>query len=106
MNLWTTLSTLAGGLGLFLLGMGMMTEGLKLAAGSALERILGAATRTRAHALGSGVLITTLVQSSSATTMTTITTVTTSIPPPRRTCPDAVWSAWVWPVGSYRARRR
>ncbi len=72
MDLWTTLSTLAGGLGLFLLGMGMMTEGLKLAAGSALERILGAATRTRAQALGSGILITTLVQSSSAVTVATI----------------------------------
>ena len=72
MNLWTTLSSLAGGLGLFLLGMGMMTEGLKLAAGSALENILKGATRTRWHALGSGVLVTTLVQSSSAVTVATI----------------------------------
>ena len=44
---------LLGGLGLFLLGMGMMTDGLKLAAGGALQRILSAATRTRWHALGS-----------------------------------------------------
>jgi phosphate:Na+ symporter len=63
---------LVGGLGLFLLGMGMMTDGLKLAAGSALQRILAAATRTRWHALGSGVLVTALVQSSSAITVATI----------------------------------
>ncbi len=68
----TALSTLAGGLGLFLLGMAMMTDGLKLAAGRALERILAGATRTRWHALGSGVLVTSLVQSSSAVTVATI----------------------------------
>jgi phosphate:Na+ symporter len=49
---------IAGGLGLFLLGMGLMTDGLKLAAGPALHRILAGATRTRAHALGSGMLVT------------------------------------------------
>ncbi len=63
---------LIGGLGLFLLGMGMMTDGLKLAAGPALQGILAAATRTRWHALGSGILVTALVQSSSAITVATI----------------------------------
>ncbi|MEQ1440648.1 Na/Pi symporter [Fontimonas sp. SYSU GA230001] len=63
---------LAGGLGLFLLGMLMMTEGLKLAAGPSLERILANATRTRWHALGSGILVTALVQSSSAVTVAAI----------------------------------
>ena len=63
---------LAGGLGLFLLGMGMMTDGLKLAAGPALRRILSGATRTRGHALGSGMLVTALVQSSSAVTVAAI----------------------------------
>lgn len=67
-----TLGTMAGGLGLFLLGMGLMTEGLKLAAGPALHRILAGATRTRAHALGSGLLVTALVQSSSAVTVAVI----------------------------------
>jgi phosphate:Na+ symporter len=66
------LGTVAGGLGLFLLGMGLMTDGLKLAAGPALHRILTGATRTRAHALGSGVLVTALVQSSSAVTVAAI----------------------------------
>jgi phosphate:Na+ symporter len=66
------LSLMAGGLGLFLLGMGLMTDGLKLAAGPALHRILAGATRTRAHALGSGMLVTALVQSSSAVTVAAI----------------------------------
>jgi nucleotide-binding universal stress UspA family protein len=50
----------------------MMTDGLKLAAGPALHRILAGATRTRWHALGSGVLVTALVQSSSAVTVAAI----------------------------------
>lgn len=65
-------ATALGGLGLFLLGMTMMSDGLKLAAGPALERILAAATRTRLHGLGSGVLVTALVQSSTAVTVATI----------------------------------
>lgn len=36
MSLWALASSLVGGLGLFLLGMTMMTDGLKLAAGPAL----------------------------------------------------------------------
>jgi phosphate:Na+ symporter len=63
---------LIGGLGLFLLGMGMMTDGLKLAAGPALQSILAAATHTRWHALGSGILVTALVQASGAVTVATI----------------------------------
>lgn len=72
MSALQTLGLIAGGLGLFLLGMGLMTDGLKLAAGPALHRILAGATRTRLHGLGSGMLVTTLVQSSSAVTVATI----------------------------------
>lgn len=71
-HLTDLLGPLLGGLGLFLLGMGMMTDGLKLAAGGALQRILSAATRTRWHALGSGILVTALVQASGAVTVATI----------------------------------
>ncbi len=63
---------LAGGVGLFLLGMGLMTDGLKLAAGPALERILARSTKTRLRGLASGVMITALVQSSSAVTVAAI----------------------------------
>src|SRR5262245_22696217 len=61
-----------GGVGLFLLGMTVMTEGLKALAGSALRTVLRKAAAT--PLLGSfwGAIVTLLVQSSSATTMTTI----------------------------------
>jgi len=72
MNLLHDAGTLAGGIGLFLLGMTMMTDGLKVAAGPALERILARATRTRWQALSSGILVTALVQSSTAVTVASI----------------------------------
>ncbi|NNL84896.1 MAG: hypothetical protein HKP27_04545 [Myxococcales bacterium] len=40
-----------GGVGLFLLGMRLMTEGLRIAAGRALRRILERWTATRMRAL-------------------------------------------------------
>ena len=72
LNLWALSTNLIGGLGLFRLGMTMMTDGLKLAAGPALARILANATRTRWHALGSGMLVTAVVQSSGAVTVAAI----------------------------------
>ena len=61
-----------GGIGLFLLGMRLMTDGLTTAAGDTLRVILSAATRSRARAILSGILITALVQSSTAVVFTTI----------------------------------
>jgi phosphate:Na+ symporter len=66
------LGGLIGGVGLFLLGMWLMTDGLKLAAGRALERILSASTKTRLRGLATGIAVTALVQSSSAVTVATI----------------------------------
>ena len=66
------LGGLAGGVGLFLLGMGLMTDGLRLAAGPALERILARSTKTRLRGLASGALVTVAVQSSSAVTVAAI----------------------------------
>lgn len=63
---------LLGGIGLFLLGMGLMTDGLKVAAGQALREILARSTRTRLRGVASGFLVTALVQSSSAITVATI----------------------------------
>lgn len=65
-------STVLGGIGLFLLGMSMMTEGMRLAAGPSLTTILRQATGARIQALTSGMVVTALVQSSSAVTMATI----------------------------------
>lgn len=61
-----------GGIGLFLLGMILMTDGLKTVAGSALRRTLARLAGGRISALLSGAAITALVQSSSATTLATI----------------------------------
>ena len=61
-----------GGVGLFLLGMRLMTDGLRLAAGRGLRRILARWTSTPPRALGAGVLVTSLVQSSSAVTVAVI----------------------------------
>lgn len=72
MNWLAALGGLAGGVGLFLLGMGLMTDGLKLAAGPALERVLARSTRTPLRGLASGALVTILVQSSSAVTVAAI----------------------------------
>jgi phosphate:Na+ symporter len=67
----TTISIL-GGVGLFLLGMTVMTEGLKALAGSSLRTVLGKAAATPLSGAFWGAIVTLLVQSSSATTMTTI----------------------------------
>lgn len=66
------ISTLLGGLGLLLIGMSLMTDGLKLAAGNTLRDILALWTNSRIRALCSGFLITGIVQSSSAVTVATI----------------------------------
>jgi phosphate:Na+ symporter len=72
LNSLSLIGGLAGGIGLFLLGMGLMTDGLKLAAGPALERIIASSTQTRIRGLASGMLVTALVQSSSAVTVAAI----------------------------------
>lgn len=66
------IGSLLGGIGLFLLGMILMTDGLKTAAGDALRRVLLRFTGGPFRAMLSGATITALVQSSSATTLTTI----------------------------------
>ncbi|NYZ62943.1 Na/Pi cotransporter family protein [Luteimonas deserti] len=68
----TVLSTVLGGIGLFLLGMVLMTDGLKTLAGDALRRVLARFTGNRLSAVAAGAGITALVQSSSATTLATI----------------------------------
>ncbi|HSW27960.1 MAG TPA: Na/Pi symporter [Longimicrobiales bacterium] len=66
------IGSLLGGIGLFLLGMILMTDGLKAAAGDALRRGLERLTGGAFKAMLSGMAITALVQSSSATVLTTI----------------------------------
>lgn len=63
---------LLGGIGLFLLGMGLMTEGAKGFAGDSLRSALLRFTGAPWKAFLSGTLATVLLQSSSATTVTVI----------------------------------
>jgi phosphate:Na+ symporter len=67
----TTIAVL-GGVGLFLLGMSVMTGGLKALAGSRLRTTLSKAAATPLSGTFWGAFVTLIVQSSSATTMTTI----------------------------------
>jgi phosphate:Na+ symporter len=66
------IGSLIGGIGLFQLGMLLMTDGFKLAAGKTLRNILESSTSTPLKGLLSGALITSLVQSSSAVTVAII----------------------------------
>src|SRR6201997_4574827 len=68
----STAISILGGVGLFLLGMTVMTDGLKAMAGSALRTVLGKAAATPLRGAIWGAIATLIVQSSSATTMTTI----------------------------------
>lgn len=60
---------LIGGLGLFLLGMTMMSDGMQNAAGDKMRTILSQITNNRFIAIGVGTFVTMVVQSSSATTV-------------------------------------
>lgn len=61
--------TVIGGLGIFLLGMKNMSEGLQAVAGAGLRRMISKVTDNRLMATGVGCLVTMLVQSSSITTV-------------------------------------
>jgi len=58
-----------GGLGMFLFGMKIMSEGLQKVAGNKLRRILAMVSNNRLVGCGVGTLVTSIVQSSSATTV-------------------------------------
>jgi phosphate:Na+ symporter len=89
-------SGLLGGIGLFLLGMHMLTEGLKLAAGRALEDLLERGTSTPQRGLATGITITALVQSSSAVTVASIGFVNTGLLPLK----NALWVIFGSNVGT------
>ena len=60
---------LMGGLGLFLFGMKIMSEGLQKIAGSRMRKILSALTSNRIVGTLVGIAVTAMIQSSSATTV-------------------------------------
>ncbi len=87
---------LLGGIGLFLLGMHMLTEGLKLAAGRALEGMLERGTATPLRGLAAGMTMTALVQSSTAVTVASIGFVNTGL----LSLKNAIWVIFGSNVGT------
>ena len=65
----TVLLGLAGGLGLFLFGMNLMSEGIEKAAGAKLRSILELFTKNKFMGMIVGILFTGIIQSSSACTV-------------------------------------
>ena len=63
------LITVIGGLGVFLLGMKNMSEGMQAVAGQKMRALINAVTNNRFMACGVGLVITMLIQSSSVTTV-------------------------------------
>ena len=61
-----------GGVGLFLVGMVLLTDGLRALSGDALRRFLARSTTTPLAGAATGALTTAIIQSSSATTVTAI----------------------------------
>jgi len=66
---WQLFMTVIGGLGIFLLGMKNLSEGLQAIAGRGLRRMISLVTNNRFLAVFIGATVTTLVQSSSITTV-------------------------------------
>ena len=71
--------TTLGGLGMFILGMKMMTEGLQMSAGKRIKAILSAVSSNRLIGCLTGTVVTAMVQSSSATTVMLIGFVTAGL---------------------------
>lgn len=63
---------IVGGLGLFLLGMRYMSDGLQTVAGPSLRKVISSVTNNRLMAVVAGIFVTCLVQSSSVSTVMAI----------------------------------
>lgn len=67
---WFTLAyTVLGGLGVFLFGMKLLSESLQTLASNFIRKLIGWLTNNRVVAMGVGMLLTVIVQSSSVTTV-------------------------------------
>lgn len=61
--------TVIGGLGIFLLGMKNMSDGMQAVAGERMRKLIGLATNNRILGVGAGMTVTGIIQSSSVTTV-------------------------------------
>ena len=67
---------LIGGLGIFLLGMQQISEGLQGVAGPRMRKVVAAATTNRFAGVATGTIVTAIIQSSSVTTVMVVGMVT------------------------------
>jgi phosphate:Na+ symporter len=68
----TSIFQMLGGVGLFLYGIKLMSETLQEISGEKLRRLFSTVTKTPVRGIGVGILVTTLLQSSSACTVMTV----------------------------------
>ena len=73
------LSCVLGGLGIFLLGMQQISEGLQGVAGPKMRKLVAAATTNRFAGVATGTVVTAIIQSSSVTTVMVVGMVTSGI---------------------------
>src|SRR6478735_12586298 len=72
MEAFTIMYTLLGGLGIFFFGMKFMSDGLQAVAGDVIRKIINSLNSNRFMAVGVGLLVTCIIQSSSVTTVMTV----------------------------------
>ena len=75
----TIISCVLGGLGIFLLGMQQISEGLQGVAGPKMRKLVAAATTNRFAGVATGAVVTAIIQSSSVTTVMAVGMVTSGI---------------------------
>ncbi len=78
-KLFAIFAAVLGGLGVFLLGMQQISEGLQAVAGPKMRKIVAAATTNRFAGISTGAIVTAIIQSSSVTTVMVVGMVTSGI---------------------------
>ena len=72
MEILTSILMLLAGIGVFMIGMHLMSEGLERSAGKGMKRLFNHLTGNRLAGIGVGALVTVIVHSSAATTVMAI----------------------------------
>lgn len=86
-EIFSALASVAGGIGIFLLAISLLTQGLQMVSGKALQNVLKRWTQSPIRGIGLGIGVTALLQSSSAVTAITIGLVNASVV----TLSGAIW---------------
>ena len=79
LELFTILMRLVGGLAIFLFGMDLMTDALKVIAGTRMKDVLAKLTKNRISGVFAGAFVTSVIQSSSVTTVLVVGFITAGI---------------------------